>query len=557
MKLPLPIGVSDYCKASSEYYYVDKTMLIKEFLDQKPMVSLFTRPRRFGKTLTMDMLRVFFEKTEEDTSVFFRNRAVWKCGEQYRRYQGQYPIIFLTFKDVIFDSWAGTMEKIKELLQTEFGRHRELADSERCEAYERAYFTKVLNGSAGEVELTSALANLSRMLDKHHGIAPIIMIDEYDTPIQQGYRKGYYENVILFMRNLFSGAFKDNRHLSYGFLTGILRVAQESIFSGLNNLKINSVPDDQYSEHFGFTHEEVKEMADYYEVPEKYDELCDWYDGYWFGNDEMFNPWSVIGYFGSGCKPQPFWVSTSGNEVIGELLENATPDTMERLNKLIQGQTVLTRIDTNVVYPQLSDNPSAVYSLLLVSGYLKVISRDILPSGDYMCEVAIPNREITAVYKKEILSHLGKSSTVPDSSALAIQEALYTQDGTALQKALQRFLYQTISCHDAASENYYQGLLTGLLAMMDDRYTVRSNRESGNGRYDFQLYPRTKELPGILIEVKAGKGLSGEALTALAKTALQQINDRAYDTEMKLSGVEKVLKFGIAFCGKDVQIISE
>ena len=264
IRLPLPIGVADYRLASTEYYYIDKTLMIKEFLDERPMVSLFTRPRRFGKTLNMDMLRTFFEKTAEDTSVYFRDKAIWQCGERYRSYQGKYPVIFLTFKDVKFTTWQETFQSIRELIAKEAYRHIELKDSDRCDAFDKKAFLRLQQGNADETELANALADLSLALHKHYGIAPIIIIDEYDIPIQQGYMQGFYDKVILFMRNLFSGGLKDNKHLSYGFLTGILRVAKESIFSGLNNLVINSVLDNKYSEYFGFTASEVQQMAAYY-----------------------------------------------------------------------------------------------------------------------------------------------------------------------------------------------------------------------------------------------------------------------------------------------------
>lgn len=263
-KKALPIGISDYVRVQSEYYYVDKTLLIKDFLDRKPLVSLFTRPRRFGKTMNMDMLRVFFERTDEDTSVYFRDKIIWKCGQEYTAQQGQYPVIFLTFKDVKFETWAATLEKLGGLLQAEFGRHKELLKSDRVADYEKDYFTKILYGKANEVELSAALENLSRMLDAHYDKAPVIIIDEYDTPIQEGYSKDFYDEIIGFMRTFFSGAFKDNKHLSYGFLTGILRIAQESIFSGLNNLSVNSIMDEEYSDCFGFTEPEVQEMMRYY-----------------------------------------------------------------------------------------------------------------------------------------------------------------------------------------------------------------------------------------------------------------------------------------------------
>lgn len=303
-KRPLPVGISDYIRAQSEYYYVDKTLLIKEFLDQKPLVSLFTRPRRFGKTLNMDMLRVFFEISEEDTSKYFKDKAIWKYGTAYTSHQGKYPVVLLTFKDVKFDSWDLTLAKISELLQEEFGRHMELRQSDKLEIYELDYFKKILRGQANEVELSSSLQKLSKMLAEHYDKAPVIIIDEYDTPIQEGYSKDFYDEIIGFMRNFFSGAFKDNKNLSYGFLTGIFRIAQESIFSGLNNLTVNSVMDEEYDNFFGFTDSEVHEMLNYYGISDKEEELKDWYDGYLFGNEEIYNPWSVINYISKGGIPQ-------------------------------------------------------------------------------------------------------------------------------------------------------------------------------------------------------------------------------------------------------------
>ena len=270
------------------------------------------------------------------------------------------------------------------------------------------------------------------MLHEHHGKAPVIIIDEYDTPIQQGHVKGYYEEVIGFMRNLFSGGLKDNKHLSFGFMTGILRVAKESIFSGLNNLTINSILDNKYSEYFGFTQDEVKMMSEYYGAPEKYDEILAWYDGYKFGDTEIFNPWSVINYFRNECQARAYWQSTGSNDIIGEILGEATEDIYKRLNALLQGESFLTYIDTGVIYPQIKNNPSSVYSFLLVAGYLKVVRSDSAFGGDFMCEVALPNKEITFVYNKEILSKL--NNIIPQATAIAIQEAIYSGDDESLQE---------------------------------------------------------------------------------------------------------------------------
>lgn len=555
VKRPLPIGVSDYRDSCTHYYYVDKTLLIKEFLDERPKVSLFTRPRRFGKTLNMDMLRTFFEKTDEDTSIYFRDKKIWFCGDLYRDHQGKYPVIFLSFKDVKCLSWEETYQMLKKLIAMEFLRHTELASGSALSDYEKEQFSLLATEAASAVDYQMSLKLLTLFLHKHHGIAPIIIIDEYDTPIQQGHMNGFYDAVVGFMRNLFSGGLKDNPHLSYGFLTGILRVAKESIFSGLNNLKINSILDDRYSEYFGFTADEVREMAEYYGAPEKYQELGDWYDGYRFGDTDIFNPWSVIGYFNNNCRPKAFWQATGSNEIIREVLASATPDIMERLELLMQGKSFVTHIDTGVIYPQIQNDPSSVYSFLLVAGYLKAISYDQPYGEDYMCEVALPNKEISFVYSKEILSQL--ESVIPRSAAIAIQEAIYKMDIKELQKALENFLLQTISFHDAASEPFYHGLILGMCAVMDNSYRITSNRESGEGRFDIQLLPLNKKLPGVLIELKAGKDCSEKQLEELSAAALQQILDRAYTIDLQAMGISSILTFGIAFSGKRVRITAE
>ena len=551
IRLPLPIGVADYRLASTEYYYIDKTLMIKEFLDERPMVSLFTRPRRFGKTLNMDMLRTFFEKTAEDTSVYFRDKAIWQCGERYRSYQGKYPVIFLTFKDVKFTTWQETFQSIRELIAKEAYRHLELKDSDRCDAFDKKAFLRLQQGNADETELANALADLSLALHKHYGIAPIIIIDEYDIPIQQGYMQGFYDKVILFMRNLFSGGLKDNKHLSYGFLTGILRVAKESIFSGLNNLVINSVLDNKYSEYFGFTASEVQQMAAYYGVADKYAELCAWYDGYRFGRTEIFNPWSVINYFNNGCEPRAFWQTTGSNDIIGEIIGVADAEIYERLTSLVNGKSFVTYIDTSVIYPQIKSNPSSIYSFLLVAGYLKVLKTVPAFSGDFMCEVALPNKEIAYVYNKEILQKLDK--VIPMAAAISMQEALYSADSQKLKAVMQSLLANSVSSFDTAGENFYHGFMLGLCALLSNAY-VTSNREAGDGRYDIQLMPKNAALPGILIELKAEKHADAEQLKKLAAVALKQIHDKNYAADMQSHGVKTIYKYGVAFSGKKVEI---
>ncbi len=550
----LPIGISDYVRAQSEYYYVDKTMLIKEFLDKKPLVSLFTRPRRFGKTLNMDMLRVFFEISDEDTSRYFMDKNIWKCGAQYQAHQGKYPVIFLTFKDVKFDTWKATIDKIRGLLQEEYGRHQELLISDKISQYEKEYFSKILDATANEVELTSALERLSKMLATHYEKSPIIIIDEYDTPIQEGYSKDFYDEIISFMRNFFSGAFKDNKNLSYGFLTGILRIAQESIFSGLNNLTVNSVMDEEYSQFFGFTSDEVKVMLEYYNMSDKENELKDWYDGYRFGNEEIYNPWSVINYISRGGIPQAYWVNTGKNEILDDVMRTSTDDIAERLHALLQGESVIARIDQNVVYRSLAEEPSNIYSLLLVAGYLKTQKKELQADGAYLCEVSIPNKEIASVYKNEILSYFLQIGVITRTTANKIAESLYANDYKKLQKAIAEYLDKSISFYDGGAEGFYHGLMLGLIALMDNQYKIKSNRESGDGRYDVCLIPRGKRYPGIILELKWKEKLKEDALNKLGEDALAQIDNLRYDLEMKEDGITNILKFGIAFSGKKVVV---
>lgn len=544
----LPIGVSDFKLATTGYYYVDKTLMIRDFLDKKPMVSLFTRPRRFGKTLNMDMLRVFFEKTNEDTSVYFKDKQIWQCGDYYTKHQGQYPVIFLTFKDVKSMTWEETFQKIRRLISLEFIRHNELETSSVLTAYEKEQYHLLAGDSGDEVDCQMGLQLLSLLLHKHYGRECIIIIDEYDTPIQQGHTCNFYPEIVNFMRNFFSGGLKDNPHLAFGFLTGILRVAKESIFSGMNNLKTYSILDDGYSSYFGFTEKEVKDMLRYYGKDDKYNELSEWYDGYRFGNTEIFNPWSVINYISDNCFPKAFWQSTGSNEIIGEIIQTATPEITKDLYKLLCGEKIAAYIDTGVIYPEVQNNPYSIYSFLLVAGYLKVANIYPQSDGNFMCDVAIPNKEITFVYEKEVLNRTNQNSL-----AISISQAIFSKDTQKLQALLEDFMVKSISSIDGANEGFYHGMMLGLCAILGNRYKIRSNRESGLGRFDIQLMPLTKGMPGFIFEFKHTKDEHTD-LSALADSALQQIEAKKYDTELRDNGVNSIISIGIAFRGKSAVV---
>ena len=547
-KKPLPIGVSDFKSATTNYYYVDKTLLIRDFLNAIPMVSLFTRPRRFGKTLNMDMLRVFFEKTPEDTSIYFKDKYIWQCGDYYTKHQGQYPVIFLSFKDVKCSSWQETFQKISKLISLEFMRHNELESSSVLSSYEKEQYHRFASENINEVDCQMGLQLLSLLLHKHYDKECVIIIDEYDTPIQQDHLCDFYNEIVDFMRNFFSGGLKDNPHLAFGFLTGILRVAKESIFSGMNNLKTNSILDNNYSSYFGFTNEEIRDMLAYYDYEDKYQEICEWYDGYRFGNSEIFNPWSVINYISDQCFPKAFWQSTGSNDIIGEIIGTATPEINENLYKLFCGNTVTTYVDTSVIYPEVQSNPYSIYSFLLVAGYLKVAEIYPQNDGNYMCDVAIPNKEILYVYEKEVLNRTNQNNV-----SISIHQAIFSKDTSKLQSLLEDFMLKSISTMDGASEAFYHGMMLGLCAVLGSQFKVRSNRESGLGRFDIELLPMVKGIPGFIFEFKHTKDINVD-LDSLANSALKQIEDMKYDTELNDFGVEDIVKIGIAFRQKSAVV---
>lgn len=544
-KKPLPIGVSDFKSATKNYYYVDKTLLIRDFLNAIPMVSLFTRPRRFGKTLNMDMLRVFFEKTSDNTSIYFKDKYIWQCGDYYTKHQGQYPVIFLSFKDVKCSSWQETFQKISKLISLEFMRHDELESSFVLSSYEKERYHRFASENINEVDCQMGLQLLSLLLHKHYNKECVIIVDEYDTPIQQGHLCDFYNEIVDFMRNFFSGGLKDNPHLAFGFLTGVLK---ESIFSGMNNLKTNSILDNSYSSYFGFTNEEVKDMLAYYEYEDKYQEILEWYDGYRFGNTEIFNPWSVINYISDQCFPKAFWQSTGSNDIIGEIIGTATPEITENLYKLFCGNTITTYVDTSVIYPEVQNNPYSIYSFLLVAGYLKVAAIYPQNDGNYMCDVAIPNKEILYVYEKEVLNRTNQNNI-----SISIHQAIFSKDTRKLQSLLEDFMLKSISTMDGANEAFYHGMMLGLCAVLGSQYKVRSNRESGLGRFDVELLPMMQGIPGFIFEFKHTKDINVD-LDSLANSALRQIDDMKYDTELKDFGVKNIVKIGIAFRQKSAVV---
>lgn len=553
-KLPLPVGTTNYKKICEDSYYVDKTLLIKEILDEKVNVALFTRPRRFGKTLNMDMLRTFFEKTAEDTGRYFQDKKIWQQGEKYTSHQGQYPVIFLSLKDIKARKWQYAFDALKYIISVEYMRHSELKRSSELEEADIELYNRIVKNQAGYMEYVFSLQALSRMLHQHHKQAPVIIIDEYDTPIQEGFVNGYYDDAVEFIRSFFSAALKDNPHARQIVMTGILRIAKESIFSGPNNIRVFSVLDKKFSEFFGFTTSEVQQMAAYYEQTDKLPELKAWYDGYKFGDTEIFNPWSVINYFSNNCQAMPYWVQTSANTIIQEILKTYNDDTYRNLHALLGKTEVQSIVRTNIIYPKLKEPQTNILGFLLMTGYLKSTGTELDARGDYICRLSIPNKEIKTIYYNEILSLL--TEDIGENTVMNLANALYDKDAAKIKEALNKFMLKTISYYDNLKENYYHGLMLGLLAIGESNYDIRSNRESGLGRYDIQLIPKKSALPGIIIEVKAADKDAGVELSKLAQTALKQIDEKKYDTELCAQGVNDIIKYGVAFKGKTVEIVT-
>ncbi|MBO4556974.1 MAG: AAA family ATPase [Elusimicrobiales bacterium] len=487
---PMPVGFSEFKEIyDRNLYYADKTLLIKNLLEESAQVMLFTRPRRFGKTLNMTMLRTFFEKPMDgkDTSHYFKDLKIWHAGEQFKAEQGKRPVIYITFKDIKWSDFKRTFEEITKVIGFEYRRHSELEDSPNLQQYEKEIYQSISMEKAPEKDWRTAIFSLSVMLEKHHGIKPVILIDEYDVPIQAGFDHDFYPQIIEFMRSFLSAAFKDNPSLFMGVITGVSRVSKESLFSGLNNLSVNTIFDEEFSEYFGITPDEVKQMLEFYGVPEKYSEVKHWYDGYIFGKREMYNPWSLINYMARKCDPQDYWTGTSSNAMLWELIESMDTEDKKTLQSLLKGEKINADVNMNIVYPEIMQDSASAYGLLVQTGYLKA-GNSYFDDGFYNAELTIPNKEIQAVYAKQVIRHI---KNIPaKKSATGIHMAMVACNTDRMQRELNNFLQFSCSYLDLTEEKDYQNLMVGLLSAMRYLYEIKSNREAGTGRADILLRPR-------------------------------------------------------------------
>ena len=549
-KLPPPVGTSEWEVFSQDSFCVDKTWMIKELVDLKTRVALFTRPRRFGKTTALKMIRAFFEKRVDgkgrkvDTSYLFKDKKIWAAGAVYRKLQGKFPIIYLSFKDHKATSWEDAFEFMMRDVGAEISRHRVSVENGWDDSAKKEQMLRIVNRTASFVDLTASLGYLAEAVHAHWKVKPIILIDEYDQPISSASTFGYYDQMCSFMRVFLSGALKDNAHVEMGLMTGVLRVAKEGILSGLNNPDVYTVFTPAFSDYFGFTEDEVREMAAYYGVPEKMDEIKAWYDGYDFGGTEIYNPWSVLNYFKQNCRAAPYWLDTSSNDLITEIVSNYPHDTAKTLESLLKGETPRVRMAAELgPYKLVRNRADTLYALLLSAGYVKAVS----PIESGSCRIAIPNRELETVFVSDVLSKLSGDFDLDRVNGVAF--SLIDGDVETFRRELERFLIESASYFDAAAEGFYHGLVLGLLAILRPAYRVKSNGESGEGRYDLMLRPVRAGHPGYVIEIKAARRKDAN-LKNLAAAALRQIRKHAYRAELEAEGCGEIVSLGLAFRGK-------
>ena len=519
--LPPPVGTSDWARFSRDSYCVDKTLILKDLIDSKSRVVLFTRPRRFGKTTMLKMIRAFYESTAS----LFRDKKIWAAGAKYRMEQGKHPVIFLSFKDIKQPTAEEAFARLAAVIGDEVAR---FAD---C----------IANGWG----LSESLGLLSEAVHAFTKRLPVILIDEYDQPITTASTNGFYDEMCTFMRVFLSGALKDNKHCHIGIMTGVLRVAKEGILSGLNNPAVWTVFEPEYAQYFGFTEDEVAEMARYYGAEDKLPEIKAWYDGYDFGGTEIYNPWSVLRYFQCNCKPDAYWLDTSSNELITEIVQELPFDMEATLHKLMTGNPVLVPMAKELgPYKQIRDNENTLYTLLVSAGYLKPVGA--VKDGE--CEVMIPNHELKQVFYSEIVQKV--RSFDKNGGIVAVERVLRERDPFLFGKYLAAYLKESVSFFDTAAEGFYHGLVLGFIACFRNR-----------GRYDISMRPLMEGMPGVVIELKAAEEET-EDLDALAREARRQIDTREYTTEMLADfaahGEKRdILKFGMAFYKKSLVVCKD
>ena len=547
MKTVLPIGTEYFAKLRANYYFVDKTTFLSDFFRGHADVTLITRPRRFGKTLLLSMTQQFLDiEDAEEHRKLFEGLKVMDDPVAMAE-QGTRPVVFMTLRDWDSNTWESMQKFIAFGLQDACQAHRYLLESDKVSEEDRQAFRTLL-WREGDLELMRrALPLLCKMLRDHYGRNTVLLIDEYDAPLQSAWSHGYYKDAIDFYRGFFASALKSNPALDFAILTGVLRIAKESIFSGLNNLKVSTVLRGGFADACGYTKAEVAKLAHDLGHEDKLEELASWYDGYDFQGTEIYNPWSVNNYFSENCEAEAYWVNTSGNSILQTMLERIDQKRARDFVRLMEGKTICTQVEDSFIYQDIEEHRANLYALLLTTGYLKCVGRTKEDDATWY-DLALPNRELRSVFRREIMKYLSYDDV---NLLYDLLKAMQEGDTEEFEEDLQTVLRSFVSCHDAAHpESFYHGLMLGLTVWLEKRYRIQSNKESGYGRFDLAFFPKKENLPGILLEFKAVKDEAD--LSAAADAACQQIEEKAYLADFQTAGVADVWRYGIAFCKKQV-----
>ena len=553
------IGIQDFSDIrKNNYFYVDKTPFIKEWWESGDSVTLITRPRRFGKTLNMSMLEQFFSIRYAGKGELFEGLSIWQ-EEKYRELQGTYPVISLSFANVKEEDYERTRYKICQLLENLYIKHSYLLDSDVMTQKDKDFFNRV-SADMNDGDATMAIHQLSDYLTRYHGKKTIVLLDEYDTPMQEAYVRGYWEELVTFTRSMFNSAFKTNPYLERGMMTGITRVSKESIFSDLNNLKVVTTTSDEYADAFGFTEQEVFAALEEFGYVER-EKVKFWYDGFFFGAlKDIYNPWSILNYLDTG-KFTTYWANTSSNSLVGKLIREGSKGIKTEFERLLEGEHLITPIDEQIVYNQLNGSEKAIWSLLLASGYLKVLSyeeyeKDGEDITEPKYELAITNHEVKLMFRQMVRGWFDRVY----SDYNDFEKALLLGDVEAMNEYMNRVSSDMFSYFDTTTriepERFYHGFVLGLMVSLENRYIITSNRESGFGRYDIMLEPKNKEEVAIIIEFKVFNTRRDKSIEDTVQAALQQIEDKNYEADLIARGVpkENIRKYGFAFRGKEVYI---
>lgn len=557
---PLPVGVDNFEHLiTREYYFIDKTWFIKELLDKKGSVRLFTRPRRFGKTLNMSMLQYFFEDMRTDSgekkdhAYLFENLQIMEAGEEYLAHMGSYPVISLTLKDAKQPDFELAYEAVKWQIADEYARHQYILQDARLSA-EKDQYMDIRMRKADRSAYNNSIKFLSQCLELYYGKKAIILIDEYDVPLENAFTQNFYNEMAGFIRSLFESAFKTNRSLEFAVITGCLRISKESIFTGLNNLKVLSILDDKYSEYFGFTQKEVQKLCNDFGMPHKYDIIQEWYNGYVFGDTNVYNPWSVVQFFDDLIEnenryPRSYWANTSSNTVVRRLIDMADDSVKSELENLIDGGTVEKPVHEDITYGEIYESMDNLWNFMFFTGYFKKVDERMDEDDTQYLMLAIPNREVRYIFREKIMAWFHEKMKKRDLNRL--HTSFVNKDAQTLQEELTDILYETISSFDE-NENYYLGLVAGLLSGMKG-YRTKSNRETGKGRCDLFVKPISRRKEAFIVEFKTTKKI--KELEKKAEEALQQIHDKRYAMELKDDGYDIAGSYGISFCGKDCCVL--